>query len=96
MRAETARHALQLDMALRAWAENDLVRANALLDDVAGPFQQTWEQRHLRELCRRKCLTLTGARGRRPQRGHQSPMAAHRLGGAGRDREGPGRRRRVR
>jgi WD40 repeat protein len=62
-RAEAARRALQLDVALRAWGENDLVRATAVLGEAAGPGRQTPEQRQLRDLCRRKCLNLTGHTG---------------------------------
>jgi WD40 repeat protein/sterol desaturase/sphingolipid hydroxylase (fatty acid hydroxylase superfamily) len=59
-RAEAARQALQLDGARRALAENDLVRAGALLDEAAGPGRKTEEERHLRDRCRRKCLVLAG------------------------------------
>jgi WD40 repeat protein/sterol desaturase/sphingolipid hydroxylase (fatty acid hydroxylase superfamily) len=62
-RAEAEQHANRIDRAWRAWAENDLVRANALLDAAPGPFRQTSEQQHLRDLCRAKCLTLAGHTG---------------------------------
>src|SRR5262249_53071644 len=59
-KAESAQHAVQLDVARRAWADNDLVRATAILAEVSGTGQQTFEQQRLRELCRRKCLVLRG------------------------------------
>jgi WD40 repeat protein len=59
-RAEVARHAIQIDLALRAWQEHDVTRATAILDEVSGEFQKTWEVRHLRSLCRRKALPLRG------------------------------------
>jgi WD40 repeat protein/serine/threonine protein kinase len=59
-RAESARHAIQLDLALRSWEEHDVGRAEEILAEVLEPFQQTWEQRHLRDLCRRKALPLKG------------------------------------
>jgi sterol desaturase/sphingolipid hydroxylase (fatty acid hydroxylase superfamily) len=59
-RTETAHHALQMDLARRAWEDNDLASASAILDQVDEAFQQTAEQRYLRELCRRKCLILKG------------------------------------
>jgi WD40 repeat protein len=34
--------------------------AERILDEVAEPFRQTWEQRYLRELCRRKARPLVG------------------------------------
>ena len=52
LRAESARHAIQLDLALRAWERHDLVEAERVLDEVSPAFQQSWEQRHLRDLCR--------------------------------------------
>src|SRR5262245_18025430 len=60
VRAETARHAIQIDVSLRAWEQHDVVRATVILDGVSGPFQSTWEYHHLRGLCRRKALPLTG------------------------------------
>jgi WD40 repeat protein/sterol desaturase/sphingolipid hydroxylase (fatty acid hydroxylase superfamily) len=63
LKAESAQHAVQLDVARRAWADNDLVRATAILEEVAGSGQQTFEQQRLRECCRRKCLVLKGHAG---------------------------------
>jgi WD40 repeat protein/sterol desaturase/sphingolipid hydroxylase (fatty acid hydroxylase superfamily) len=60
---ETARPLLPLDQALRAWAENDLVRATAGLAEVGSPSEMSGEQLHLRDLCRRKCLPLIGHTG---------------------------------
>jgi WD40 repeat protein/sterol desaturase/sphingolipid hydroxylase (fatty acid hydroxylase superfamily) len=59
-RVDAKQYASQIDRATRAWAENDLVRAKALLDAAAGPFRQTPEQQRLRDLCRDKSLTLAG------------------------------------
>lgn len=57
----------QLGQAARAWAENDLVRATAVLDELASVFRPATELppqlRNLRDLCRRKCLPLTGHTG---------------------------------
>jgi WD40 repeat protein len=60
LRAENARHAIQIDLALRAWERNDVIEAERVLNEVSEPFQQTWEQRHLRDLCKRKALPLLG------------------------------------
>jgi WD40 repeat protein/serine/threonine protein kinase len=63
LRLGRARHAFQLDQALRAWERSDVAEAERILSEVAAPFQQTWEQRHLRALCRRKALPLLGHTG---------------------------------
>jgi WD40 repeat protein len=63
LRAENARHAIQIDLALRAWERNEMIEAERVLNEVSDPFQQTWEQRHLRDLCKRKALTLLGHTG---------------------------------
>ena len=60
LRANTARHAIQMDGALRAWRERDIARAEEILADVEPAFQQTWETRHLRSICRRTALPLLG------------------------------------
>ena len=44
-RAESARHAIQLDLALAPWERNDVAEAERVLGEVAEPLQQTWEQR---------------------------------------------------
>src|SRR5262249_42275319 len=59
-RAEVARHAFQGDQALRAWRDNDLVRAEQILAGVPAEFQTTWEYRHLRGICRRKSFPVEG------------------------------------
>jgi WD40 repeat protein len=65
-RAESALHAIQIEAALRAWKQNDVVTdAEPILAEVSGPFRQTWEQRYLIELCRRKVM---------PLRGHKLPV----------------------
>jgi sterol desaturase/sphingolipid hydroxylase (fatty acid hydroxylase superfamily)/DNA-binding beta-propeller fold protein YncE len=59
-KANRREHALQLDLATRALADNDLVRAGSLLDEAAGALGQTTEYRHLREQCHEKCQCFTG------------------------------------
>jgi WD40 repeat protein/serine/threonine protein kinase len=58
-----ARHAIQLDQALRAWEQNDMVEANRILGEVNPTLQQTWETRHLHEICHRKVMGLLGHKG---------------------------------
>jgi WD40 repeat protein len=58
LRAEHARHAIQLDLALIAWERNDVAEAERVLGLVDEPFQQTWEQRYVLGLCRRKVKPL--------------------------------------
>jgi WD40 repeat protein/serine/threonine protein kinase len=58
--AESARHAIQLDQAFRAWEQHNVADAERVLDEVDVRFEHTWEQRYLRELCRRKVRTLAG------------------------------------
>jgi hypothetical protein len=60
--AANARHALQLQLALQALERHDIVAADKILK-VDEEFQQTWEQRYLRALCRRKALPLVGHTG---------------------------------
>jgi hypothetical protein len=60
LRADTARHAIQIDHALRSWERHDVTDVERVLGEVAKPFQQTWEVCHLRGLCRRKALPLLG------------------------------------
>jgi tRNA A-37 threonylcarbamoyl transferase component Bud32 len=57
-RAENAFHAAQVQNALRAWEQHDVAEAERILGAMPGPFQQTWEVRHLRGLCRRKAQPL--------------------------------------
>jgi putative hemolysin len=59
-RAEDARHAIQMDLALRAWQDNDVARAESILAEVLPRFQQTWETQHLHGLCRRKAFPFLG------------------------------------
>jgi WD40 repeat protein len=63
LRANTARHAIQMDLALRAWRERDIVRAEQILGAVPPAFQQNWETRHLAALCRRTARPFTGHTG---------------------------------
>jgi WD40 repeat protein len=60
LRANTARHALQIDLALRSWRERDIARTEAILAEVQPTFQQNWETRHLRSICLRAALPLLG------------------------------------
>jgi WD40 repeat protein len=57
---EEGRHAFQLDQALRAWRENDVVRVESILRDVQPRLQQVWETRYVRALCRRMARPLLG------------------------------------
>jgi eukaryotic-like serine/threonine-protein kinase len=62
-RAEDAQHAMQIDLALRSWEQHDVALAERVLDLVAPRFQQTWETKHVRSLCRRKAMPLLGHTG---------------------------------
>jgi WD40 repeat protein/serine/threonine protein kinase len=57
-RAESARHAIQIEQAQRAWERGEVSVAERILSEAAEPFQQTWEQRYLLALCRNKALPL--------------------------------------
>jgi WD40 repeat protein len=59
-RAESARHAVQIQLALSAWERHDVVEAERVLGEVAEPFLPMWETRHVRDLCRRKAMPLVG------------------------------------
>jgi WD40 repeat protein len=59
-RADMALHRFQVNLALQAWQQNDLIAAEAALDEVPSDFRQAWEYRHLRSLCRRKMMPLWG------------------------------------
>jgi WD40 repeat protein/sterol desaturase/sphingolipid hydroxylase (fatty acid hydroxylase superfamily) len=61
--AEMRAVAFQVEQARRACAENDVVRAVALLDEVPAPYRQSDGQAHVRELCREKCRGLEGHDG---------------------------------
>jgi hypothetical protein len=65
--AESARHAIQMDVALQAWERHDVVRAEEMLGGVPDSLQQSWETRHVRDLCRRKAL---------PFRGHEASVSS--------------------
>jgi len=58
--ASIGRHGFRMQAALQAWHQSDVTAAEAYLEDVSPAFQQTWEYRHVRELCRRKSMTLIG------------------------------------
>jgi sterol desaturase/sphingolipid hydroxylase (fatty acid hydroxylase superfamily) len=59
-REAAALHASRVRLARRAWEENDLAGAAAILDDAPEAFRQTSEQLRLRELCDQKCKLLAG------------------------------------
>jgi len=48
-RAEDARHAIQIDLALRARDAGDLDRLGALVADMRGEYHDAWEMGHLRQ-----------------------------------------------
>jgi WD40 repeat protein/sterol desaturase/sphingolipid hydroxylase (fatty acid hydroxylase superfamily) len=60
---QRARHTVDFRQAATAWAENDLVRAAAILDAATADCPGGEEESELRALCRRKCLVLTGHTG---------------------------------
>src|SRR5262249_39754461 len=60
LEAEAGRSAVHLDMALRAWADNDLAAAMVFLNGMAGSSYQSGEQKRPRELCPRKSPILRG------------------------------------
>jgi WD40 repeat protein len=62
-RADHERHALLMRDALSAWERHDVAEAERVLGEVDESFQQTWETRHLRGLCRRKAMPLLGHTG---------------------------------
>jgi eukaryotic-like serine/threonine-protein kinase len=49
-RAEDARHAIQIDLALRARAERDYARVAALLNEMRPEYHDAWETRYIRNL----------------------------------------------
>jgi WD40 repeat protein/sterol desaturase/sphingolipid hydroxylase (fatty acid hydroxylase superfamily) len=63
VKVEASVGAMQLDVAARAWADNDLSLATAVLNQVACSFKETPEYRRLRDLCEQKCKKLTGHKG---------------------------------
>jgi WD40 repeat protein/serine/threonine protein kinase len=59
-RAEDARHAMRIEQALYAWRGRDLLEAERVLATAEPRDRQTWEYRHLRDLCRRTGLAHLG------------------------------------
>ena len=57
--AKTARHAILINLASRAWEINDIGEAERLLATVAEPLRETWETRHLAGLCLRKARPVS-------------------------------------
>ena len=62
-KADVIRHGFQMTAASQACQQNEVASAEAYLEEVSPGFQQTWEYRHLRDLCRRKALTFKGHTG---------------------------------
>jgi sterol desaturase/sphingolipid hydroxylase (fatty acid hydroxylase superfamily) len=60
-RVAASAQAVQVELAARAWAENDLVLARGILRQF--PDQELEPVRHLGEMCRQKCLPLSGHKG---------------------------------
>jgi prepilin-type processing-associated H-X9-DG protein len=58
LRAETAIHAIRIDRAQRALQRHDVLRAEEILSDEIGLFEQSWETRYVRDLCRRTAMAL--------------------------------------
>jgi DNA-binding beta-propeller fold protein YncE len=58
-RAETARYAITMDLALRAWEQKDLARMRDLMDGTNWSVRG-WEYDHLRDLERRTAMSLKG------------------------------------
>jgi WD40 repeat protein len=63
VRAESTLHAVYIEKALQAWRQHDVAEAERILNGVKPPLDQTWEQRHVRDLCRRKAMSLVGHTG---------------------------------
>src|SRR5262249_24451343 len=59
-RASSARHAAQLQLAVHAWREDDLLEAERVLGSVDPLLEATLEQRFVRGLCDRKTQLLIG------------------------------------
>jgi WD40 repeat protein len=58
--ADVIRHGFQMTAASQACQQNEVVAAESYLEAVAPAFQQTWEYRHLCDLCRRKAMAIKG------------------------------------
>ncbi|QJW93766.1 WD40 repeat domain-containing serine/threonine protein kinase [Frigoriglobus tundricola] len=61
--ANDARHAIQIDLALRAREEKDYERVAALLQEVRPEYQGVWETRYVRTLWRRETPLLATLKG---------------------------------
>jgi WD40 repeat protein len=57
LRAETARYAIQLGLAQRAWQENNLLRAREVLGECPVDLRG-WEYDYLQSLCRQRMRSL--------------------------------------
>ena len=62
-RANVGRHGFLITAAWQAWQQHDVAAADAYLEEIRPEFQQTWEYRHVRDLCRRKAMPLMGHAG---------------------------------
>jgi WD40 repeat protein len=57
-RAESARHAIQIEWALRAIEQHDLLEAERVVGAMDDQFQDTWEQRYVHGLMNRRYVRL--------------------------------------
>jgi WD40 repeat protein/serine/threonine protein kinase len=60
LRAADARHAVQMFLVQRSVETGDMTEANRVLTAVDEPYRETWEQRHLANLARRRVRELPG------------------------------------
>jgi hypothetical protein len=89
-RADVLAHAIRMRLALQEWERHDVRRAEATLDETPPEFRQTFEYRHVRELCRRKRMILRGHTGEVTAVAF-SPDGSRIVSGAGeRGERGPG------
>jgi WD40 repeat protein len=63
LRAASALHAIQIDQAVRAWERDDMLEAGQVLSEMDPQFDETWEQRYLCGMLRRKGLPLLAPLG---------------------------------
>jgi WD40 repeat protein len=59
-KAEAGRYGFLVTAAWQAWQANDLVKAETLLREAPPEARQSWECRHVADLCRRKGTSLRG------------------------------------
>jgi hypothetical protein len=88
-KVEVIRHGFQMTAASQACQQNEVAAAEAYLEGVAPAFQPTWEARFLRDLCRRKAMSIRGHADSIPSR-----WPAHRQRQRGPHPQGLGQRHR--